>query len=235
MHPYEMGVILQAAAQRGEHQVPLWLALYGDRPAAAARLHCGARDRARWPPAGAHRLRDHRRRTRRAPRPGWPISSASRSRNIRSSRRRSACCRFCRRTRRSRCCAGGWKLIEQNSAVLTRRSTAIAHAEFAAAVSHRDRIPARAAQGRAAFRRRADSAHRERLGAARSVARHSPGSRGDNGQTLSRIRRRADELRKLADPDDAGTSPGPRNPRPNARSALASGTHTQSTSQNPLA
>ena len=42
MHPYEMGFDPQAAAQRGEHQVSLRLALHSDRSVASARVHSGA-------------------------------------------------------------------------------------------------------------------------------------------------------------------------------------------------
>ena len=97
---------------------------------------------------------------------------ASRSRNIRSSRRRFACCRCCRPMKRSPSSAAAFSDREKfDGARAANRASQ--SPEHPAAVSHRDRIPARAAQSGAAFRRRSDRPDRKRLGPARALARHS--------------------------------------------------------------
>jgi DNA-binding PadR family transcriptional regulator len=67
--------------------------------------------------------------------------------------------------------------------------------EIAAAVRDRVRVPAGADDGRAAFHRRRGRAPRERLGSARPMEQLASGPQGDPGKTLSRMGRRADELK----------------------------------------
>src|SRR5262249_42066678 len=58
--PLRNGLDHEAAAQGGQHQAALRIALYGDRPVACPRLHICSWGRAGWPPPRAYRVRDHR-------------------------------------------------------------------------------------------------------------------------------------------------------------------------------
>ena len=172
MHPYEMGVIAQAAAQRGEHQIPLRLALYGDRASAAPRFSRAretARD-GRRPERTVYEITDAGRdelRAWMADLIGEPIKEYPQF--------EAALCLLpvlppdealaLLRLRLER--------IAQNSAALTRQIEAIADQNFPPLFLDRDRVSARADQSRAAFRRRIGSADRERLGTARALARHT--------------------------------------------------------------
>ena len=212
MHPYEMGVDPQAAAQGGQHQAALWLALHRDRAAAAARPHRGPGNRARGPAARAHRLRDHRCRAATSCTTGWAICIGEPVKEY--PQFEAALCLL--------------PVLPPDEALALLAPAAWRRASKQNAAVAATRADRRRSRGRN-FRRcfsveaeyrlaliKAEQAFvaelvrriERRLGSARAVARLPPTARR-HGEALSRIRRRTDELR-IGSPDDAGTSPGPR-------------------------
>src|SRR5215813_10192823 len=186
----------QAAAQGGQHQAALRVALHRDRAAAGARLYPGAGDLARRPAAGAYRLRADRCGPRRAlrldarpaARPGQGISAvrggALPDAGAAAGRGDRAPGRSRRASRRPGCAARGAACRAGTATAVGRggRRGAAAGArgsdKISAAVHRRGRIPARHASRRARIRHRAHPPDRRgEMGSGRSVARYSGGRR----------------------------------------------------------
>src|SRR6516165_9461401 len=183
-----------AAAQGGQHQAALRLALHGDRSSAASRIHHGTRDRKRRPTPRTHGLRDHACGARRVAR--LDDRSYCRAGEGISTVRGGTVPATGAAARGGACAAAPPPDADRDEGGRTQVPARPARApEVATAVRDRVRVPAGADDGRAAFHRRRRRAPRKRLGPARPMEQPPSGPRSDTGKALSGMGRRADELK----------------------------------------